>query len=87
MKIYTYKVIIFIVAIFLLYQFTIGRTIYNLQTKIYSSLDKETTNKLKDKIRDEIKDALKKDRILNTEDAELLNKIFNKLLREINNSN
>lgn len=87
MKIYVYKVIIFITAIFFLYQFTIGRTISNYQTKFYSSLDKETVNKLKNKVREEIQGALKKDRILNKEDAQLINKILNKLRIEINSYN
>ena len=68
MRIYIYKVIIFIVAIFFLYQLTVGYTIHNFQ-KIFSTLDKETSEKIKDKIRQELNSSLKKDNILDKEDA------------------
>ena len=83
MRIYVYKLIILMIAIFFLYHLTIGHTIYTFQNKIYSSIDKKIVGDFKEKIREEIKNSLKKERILNKEDALLLNELFIKLNSEI----
>lgn len=83
MRIFVYKLLISIVAIFFLYHLTIGYTIYSFQNKIYSSLSKRVAQDIKIKIRKEIEDSIKKDKILKKEDAILLNKIFKKLSSEI----
>ena len=86
MRIYVYKLIISIIAIFFLYHLTIGHTIYKFQNKIYSSIDKKAIGDFKEKIREEVKSSLKKERILNEEDALLLNELFIKLNSEIKNA-
>ncbi len=86
MRIYVYKILVLFVAIFFLYQFTIGHTIYKFQNKFYSSMNKKTVDEFKDKIRTEINTSLKKDKILNKEDALMLNQLFNKLSSEIRNA-
>ncbi len=83
MRIFVYKLLISIVAIFFLYHLTIGYTIYSFQNKIYSSLSKRVAQDIKIKIRKEIETSIKKDKILKEEDAILLNKIFKKLSSEI----
>ena len=83
MRIYIYKVIIFVVAIFFLYQLTVGYTIHNFQKKIFSSLDKETSGKIKDKIRHELESSLRKDNILKKEDAILLKSFLDKISSEL----
>tara|TARA_Y200000002_G_C22324469_1_gene513983 strand:- start:107 stop:370 length:264 start_codon:yes stop_codon:yes gene_type:complete len=85
MRIFVYKVIIFFLAIFFLYHFTIGYTLYGIQKNFYSSLDKESVEKIKNKIRKELESAVKKDRILDDKDAVLLNNIMNKIKLEIRN--
>ena len=87
MRIFIYKLIISFLAIFFLYHSTIGYTIYKFQNKIYSSLNKKTVEDIKFKIRAEIENSLKKDKILERDDAILLNKILKKLSSEINNPN
>ena len=86
MRIFVYKVIIFFLAIFFLYHFTIGYTLYGFQKNFYSSLDKESVEKIKNKIRKELEAAVKKDRILNEKDAVLINKIINKIQLELRNT-
>lgn len=86
MRIFVYKLLVFLLAIFFLYHLTIGYSIYKFQNKFYSSLDKETAVKFKNKIRDEITSSLQKDRILKKEDALLLNRLFKKLSIEIKNA-
>ncbi len=87
MRIFIYKLIISFLAIFFLYHSTIGYTIYKFQNKIYSSLNKKLVEDIKSKIRVEIENSLKKDKILERDDAILLNKILKKLSSEINNPN
>jgi len=86
MRIYVYKILVLFIAIFFLYQLTIGHTIYKFQNKFYSSINKSTIDEFKEKIRDEINSSLKKDKILNKEDAIMLNKLFIKLSSEIKNA-
>ena len=87
MRIYIYKVIIFVVAVFFLYQLTIGYTVHSFQKKIFSSFDKNTSEKIKDKIRKEIKNSLQKDRIISKNDAILLKNFIDKISLEIKENN
>jgi len=84
MRIFFYKFIIIIVGLFILYQLTIGYTIKKFEQKFYSINIKEQSEFIKNKLREEIKDTLKKDKILEKEDAILLKKFYLKILSEIN---
>jgi hypothetical protein len=84
MRIFFYKFIIILVGLFILYQLTIGYTIKKFEQKFYSINIKEQSEFIKNKLREEIKDTLKKDRILEKEDAILLKKFYLKTLSEIN---
>jgi cell division protein FtsL len=84
MRIFFYKFIIILVGLFILYQLTIGYTIKKFEQKFYSINIKEQSELIKNKLREEIKDTLKKDRILEKEDAILLKKFYLKTLSEIN---
>ena len=87
MRIFFYKFIIIIVGLFILYQLTIGYTINKFEKKFYSINIKEQSEFIKNKLREEIKDTLKKDRILEKEDAILIKKFYLKILNEINRAN
>lgn len=85
MREFIYKTFIVIVGVFFLYQFTIGYTISKLEQKIYSIDVKEYSTFLKNKIRDELKSGLKKDFILNKEDAIILKNFLDKINKELKN--
>lgn len=85
MREFIYKTFIVIVGVFFLYQFTIGYTISKLEQKIYSIDVKEYSTFLKNKIRDELKNGLKKDFILNKEDAIILKNFLDKINNELKN--
>ena len=53
-------------------------------TRILELSNKENLKVTKDKIRKEINEGLKKDNILNNEDAELIYKFYIKIKKEIN---
>lgn len=83
MRLFVYKLLISIVAIFFLYHLTIGHTLYSLQNKIYNSFNENTIEKFKEKLREEISSSLKKDKILNKEDAILIRQLINKISSEL----
>ena len=87
MRTFVYKTLIVIVSIFLLYQLTIGYTVYNFQKKIFSSLDKESIEYVKDKIRQEINKSISKERVINKEDSILLRKFIDKIKEDLKNIN
>lgn len=85
MREFVYKFLIVIVGMFFLYQFTIGYTINKFEKKLYSINVKEYSNFLKEKVRDELKKALKKDIILNKEDAVIIKSFIDKINKELIN--
>ena len=79
MKIFFYKTVTFFFLLFILYKLTI----YNTYKKIKSELDifysKENVEHIKNKIKNEITKSLGKEKIINKDDAILLNKFINKI--------
>ena len=84
MKIFLIKSMVIFFGIFILFQLTIGTVIKNFQKEIESQLSEEKIILMKDKAREEMKKGIEKDTILNPDDAQLLGKFLNKLLKEIN---
>ncbi len=87
MKIFIYKLLISLVAIFILFQLTIGALIKEAKKNIQELSSKETAILFKEKIREEIKNGLSKENILSKEDAELLKQFYEKIKRELYSSN
>ena len=88
MKQYIYKVIIALIAVVLIYEFTIGKLIKRYTDKLNYISTKEGRKELIITLRDEIKRGVKKERYLSKEDALLLNQFIEKIrseLRETNN--
>ena len=88
MKQYIYKVIIALIAIVLIYEFTIGKVIKKYTDKLNFISTKEGRKELVITLREEIKRGIKKERYLSKEDAILLNQFIEKIrseLRETNN--
>ena len=87
MKIFIYKLLITLVAIFILFQLTVGLLIKEAKKNIQELSSKETAILFKEKIREEIKNGLSKENILSKEDAVLLNQFYEKIKQELNSSN
>ena len=83
MKIFIYKTLIVFLFIFLCYKLTIGYTISKFEQKFYSLGNKENVEQIKNKIRNELQESIKKDRILDKDDAILLNQFINKIREEL----
>ena len=85
MKIFIYKLLITLVAIYILFQLTFGLIIKEFNIKISEITSSENIVIIKEKIRKEIKSGIKKDQIMSQEDSRLLKEFFNKIKNAINN--
>ena len=86
MRQFIYKTIIVIIAIVVIYEFTISKQIKQITDQSEIFLSKEGRKEGVEKLREEIKKALKKDRYLSKEDARLINKFIQKITIELKNS-
>ena len=86
MKSFIYKTIIAVIAIVLVYEFTIAKQIKEITAQSEILLSKEGRKDGVDKIRDEIKKAVKKERYLSKEDAKLINQFISKIRKELKES-
>ena len=83
MKQFIYKTIIVIIAIVVIYEFTISKQIKQITEQSEILLSKEGRKEGIDKLREEIKKAIKKERYLSKEDAKLINEFIQKIAIEL----
>tara|TARA_B100000989_G_scaffold209215_1_gene158667 strand:+ start:126 stop:392 length:267 start_codon:yes stop_codon:yes gene_type:complete len=86
MKQFIYKSIIVIIAIVIIYEFTISKQIKQISEQSEILLSKEGRKEGIEKLREEIKKAIKKERYLSKEDAKLINKFIQKIAIELKNA-
>ena len=82
MKSFIYKSIIVVIAVILIFEFTIGNKISQIYEKIDVVSTKEGRKESVEKIREELKKAVNKERYLSKEDAKLLKDFINKIQLE-----
>ena len=87
MKIFVYKVVFIMIALFFLFNFTVGYQIRKIEDKITNISSAEQINNIKAKIRKEMNSAIKKDKIFKEEDKILINKFINKIKTELSSAN
>ena len=85
MKILIYKTLFIFVCIFILFQFTIGAKLKQLNNELAKLKSKQNIEIIKDKLRDELRDAISKENYLSPDDAKLINQFINKLKKELSN--
>jgi hypothetical protein len=86
MKKFIYKTIIIIIAIVVIYEFTISKQIKQITNQSSILLSKEGRKEGIEKLKEEIKKAIKKERYLSKEDAKLINKFIQKITIELKDS-
>mgnify|MGYP001102933451 CR=1 FL=1 len=86
MKQFIYKTIVAIIAVVLIYEFTIAKQIKQFSSQIDIIFSKEGRKDGVQKLREEIKKAIKKDRYLSEEDAKLINQFLKKITIELKES-
>ena len=87
MKSFIYKAIIIVLAIVIIFEFTVGSKINEISSKFNYFATKEGRKEGVVKIREEMKKAIKKERYLSKEDAKLLNQFLNKITAELSEAN
>ena len=87
MKSFIYKAIIIVLAIVIIFEFTVGSKINEISSKFNYFVTKEGRKEGVVKIREEMKKAIKKERYLSKEDAKLLNQFLNKIQSELAEAN
>ena len=83
MKQFIYKTIIVIIAIVVIYEFTISKQIKQITKQSELLISKEGRKEGIEKLREEIKKAIKKERYLSKEDAKLINEFIQKIANEV----
>jgi uncharacterized protein (DUF885 family) len=83
MKQFIYKTIIVIIAIVVIYEFTVSKQIKQITKQSEVLLSKEGRKEGIEKLREEIKKAIKKERYLSKEDAKLINEFIKKIAIEL----
>ena len=83
MKQFIYKTIIVIIAIVVIYEFTISKQIKQITKQSELLISKEGRKEGIEKLREEIKKAIKKERYLSKEDAKLINEFIQKIAIEL----
>ena len=84
MRQFIYKVVVAVLAIILVFEFTIGKKISQFGGKVDAVSSKEGRKETVNKLREEIQKAVKKERYLSKEDAKLINKFILKIQKELN---
>ena len=84
MRQYIYKTIIAVIAIIVVFEFTIGKEISKLNDKIDSFGSKEGRKKMINSLKKEIKKANEKENYLDDEERELIKDFIIKIKKEIN---
>ena len=87
MRQFIYKMVIFAIAIVLIYEFTIGKHVAQFKDKTNIFASKEGRREGVDKLRVEIQKAINKERYLSKEDAKLLSEFINKVQKELKEAN
>jgi hypothetical protein len=84
MRQFIYKMVVIVLAIILVFEFTIGKKISQFGGKIDALSSKEGRKETVNKLRKEIQKAVKKERYLSKEDAKLINEFILKIQKELN---
>ena len=87
MRNYIYKVVIFILAVIIVFEFTIGKHLNNLNQKINFFSTQEGRRELVASLKKEIKKANEKENYLDAEERELLRNFIIKIKKELELNN
>lgn len=83
MKSFIYKTLVIVIAVIIIFEFTVGSKINEISSKFNYISTKEGRKEGVIKIREEMKKAIKKERYLSKEDAKLLNQFLKKIRTEL----
>ena len=84
MRQFIYKTIIIILAVFVVFEFTIGKTINKFNQKAEMIFTKEGRKGMVITVKNEMQKAIDKENYLNQEERILINKFISKIRKELN---
>jgi len=82
---YIYKTLIAVIALIIVFEFTIGKTLNNITRQTDILLTKEGRKKMVNSIKIEMEKAVNKENYLKKDERILINKFINKIKSELNN--
>ena len=85
MRNFIYKTIIAVIALIIVFEFTIGNTLNNITRQTDILLTKEGRKKMVNSIKVEMQKAVNKENYLKKDERVLINKFINKIKSELNN--
>ena len=83
MRKFLIRTIIVIVAVFFLYQFTIGSEISNLKNRLVSFSDPGKREMIKEKLKDEMRKGIQKEKYFDEDERVLISQFLKKILKEL----
>ena len=83
MREYIYKVIIFVIAIIVIYEFTIGKQISQINDKVNYFTTEDGRKKMISSLKEEIKKANEKENYLDEEERILIRNFIKKIKKEL----
>ena len=83
MRKFLIKTIIVIVAVFFLYQFTIGSEISNLKNTLNTFSNKGKREMIKDKLKNEMRKGIQKEKYFDEDDRVVISQFIKKILKEL----
>tara|TARA_X000001036_G_C20078589_1_gene562197 strand:+ start:121 stop:378 length:258 start_codon:yes stop_codon:yes gene_type:complete len=84
MKLFFYKSILIFFLFLIGFHFSFNYIVKEVRSNIENNFSKEKIEDIKSKLRDEMEVAIKKDVFISKDDAELINKFFNKIKTDLN---
>ena len=85
MRNYIYKTIIAVVALIVVFEFTIGKTLDKITSHTDTFFTREGRKEMVGSIRNEMRKAINKENYLKQEDRILINDFINKIRNELKN--
>ena len=86
MKIFIYKLIISLFAVYILFEFTIGSRIDYYKDSINTLKDSEQRTLIKEKMKNELRIAINKENYFTEEEKNLINDFLQKIKKELKDS-
>tara|TARA_Y100001958_G_C20911184_1_gene329253 strand:- start:349 stop:612 length:264 start_codon:yes stop_codon:yes gene_type:complete len=85
MRTFIYKTIIAVIALIIVFEFTIGKTLNKITSQTDSFFTREGRKETINSIKNEMQKAVKKENFLKQEDRILINNFINKIRNELKN--
>lgn len=87
MRNYIYKILIAVIALIVVFEFTIGKTLNKITSQTDILLTKEGRKEMVNSIKIEMEKAIKKENYLKEDERILINKFINKIKTELSSAN